>query len=308
MLWFRPTFNFKISNIMKSNILNIAKAIICMAVLAISNGLSASVSIEGNGHIVTREVEVGAFDEISNLLPARVNYTVSSEYSCRFSVDENLLEFLDIRVDDHKLKMGMVKMEDKTAVTVEGVTIRIDGNICLRPTSFIIEISAPRLEEIGLTGSGDFHFVSPVDFNELKISVAGSADVVFEEAAHIEDFEMQVAGSGGLDCSNLTAGKVKLGVAGSGDMSIKAGNIKRMKASVAGSGSIESHAELETLDASVAGSGCITAKVNNSLNYSVAGSGEVKYYGSPSVSGSTWGGSLKRLDGPQPSAKTSKRK
>ena len=241
--------------------------------------------VEGNGNVVTRDYDVAAFDEIDMILPATVNYTVADDYSCRVTLDENLFECLDIQVKHDCLNLKHDKRFD---------------NINLKPTKFVIEITAPTIEEINLVGSGDFVFVTPLEAEKLKVSTAGSGDVVFEETvkvqdldmsiagsgdaifkgtATIHDFAMSIAGSGKLKCKQLIADHAHLSVAGSGDMEIESGMIKSAKVSVAGSGSIETRCRIESMD------------------YSIAGSGSIYYYGDVKVKGTNWNGRIKRIDG-----------
>lgn len=239
---------------------------------------------EGNGNIVTRDYEVTEFDEISLILPATVNYTVSDDYTCRVTLDENLFEYLDIYEKSGCLKLEMVK-------TLQQIN--------LMPTKFIIEISAPTIEEITLTGSGDFCFVTPFEAQKLKITRAGSGEVYFTETANIRRFSMSIAGSGKLICKDfhadytdvsvagsgefvcehLYADQANLSVAGSGDIVIKAGTVKSADVSVAGSGSIETRCQIESMD------------------YSIAGTGTIEYYGDVKLDGSTMGtGRIRRID------------
>ena len=239
---------------------------------------------EGNGNVVTRNFDVAKFDEINNVLPATVNYTVADNYSCRVTLDENLFEYLDIQVKHDCLNLKHDKRFD---------------NINLKPTEFVIEITAPTIEEIKLVGSGDFVFVTPLEAEKLKISTAGSGDVVFEETvkvqdldmsiagsgdaifketATIHDFVMSIAGSGKLKCKQLIADRGNLSVAGSGDMEIESGMVKSAKVSVAGPGSIETRCQIESMD------------------YSIAGSGSIYYYGDVKVKGTNWNGRIKRID------------
>lgn len=218
---------------------------------------------EGNGNVVTRDYEVAEFDEISLILPATVNYTVADDYTCRVTLDENLFDYLDIYEKSGCLKLEMVK-------TLQQVN--------LMPTKFVIEISAPTVEDINTVGSGDFYFVTPFEARKLDISTAGSGGVYFNETTTIHRLEVSIAGSGELVCKDFYADLVDLSVAGSGDMIIESGTVKKADVSVAGSGSVETRCQLETMD------------------YSIAGSGSIKYLGNVKTKGTNVGGRIKRID------------
>lgn len=238
---------------------------------------------EGNGNVVTRDFEVMEFDEISLVLPATVNFTVADDYTCRVTLDENLFEYLYIHQKGGDLNLQQVPRYEQ---------------INLMPTKFVIEISAPAIEEITLTGSGDFCFVTPFEARKLKITRAGSGEVYFMEMANIRRFSMSIAGSGKLICKDfhsdytdvsvagsgefvcehLYADQANLSVAGSGDIVIEAGTVKSADVSVAGSGSIETRCQIESMD------------------YSIAGTGTIEYYGDVKVKGTCMLGKISRID------------
>jgi hypothetical protein len=199
------------------------------------------------------------------------------------TLDENLFECLDIYQKGGCLRVEMVKTLQQSD---------------LKPTKFLIELTAPMLEEISLVGGGDFSFVTPFEAPKLEISTAGAYGVFFDETATIQDFKMSLAGAGKLVCEDLHSDRVDLNVAGvgklvcknlhsdyadlnvagAGAIVIKAGAVKSADISVAGTGSVETRCELETMD------------------YSIAGSGTIRYFGAVKVRGTNIGGKISRID------------
>lgn len=239
---------------------------------------------EGNGNIVTRDFKTAEFDEISMILPATVNYTVADEYSCRVTLDENLFDYLDIYSKGGCLNLDMVKTLQQTN---------------LMPTKFVIEISAPTIAEITLTGSGDFCFVTPFEARKLKITRAGSGEVYFMETANIRSFSMSIAGSGKLICKDFHSDYTNVSIAGSGEFVSEHLYVDQANLSVAGSGGIVIEAgTVKSANVSVAGSGSIETRCQiESMDYSIAGSGTIEYYGDVKVKGSTMGtGRIRRID------------
>ena len=270
---------------MKRNIIIIAVAIISMTLNACTFNLDGETlggkAIEGDGNIVTRTYDVTAFNEISTSLPAMVNFTIADSYSCTVSVDENLFDYLDIRVKDDELLMGKCK-DDK--------------NKNLKATTFVIEVTAPSLEIINLAGSGTFNANSPLEAEKFEANVAGSGDIVFHKTVTTQKVELNVAGSGDLACDELVADKLDCNIAGSGDLKVVNGQVREAEAGVAGSGDIVLTCAIENLDANIAGSGDIKARVNGKLNYAIIGSGDIGYYGNPVVEGDKAGsGGVTRL-------------
>ena len=264
--------------------------LLCVAVLGAEaqknqiNNYPSQTVVEGNGNVVTRDFEVAEFDEISMILPATVNYTVADDYSCRVTLDENLFEYLDIHTKGDALNLGYVT--EKVQHTN------------LKPTKFVIDISAPTIEEINTVGSGDFYFVTPFEARELDISTAGSGGVYFNEIARIQRFQMNLAGSGKLKCQEIHADDVELGIAGSGKMVCKNLQADYANLGVAGSGEIIFEAgRLKSADVSVHGTGSVETRCQmESMDYSIAGSGSIKYLGNVKTKGTNVGGRIKRID------------
>lgn len=272
---------------MKRHFLIIAASIIVMAVqscsIAISDEALGGETVKGDGNVVVRNYDVNTFEDLSVLLPATINFTVSDIYTCTVRVDENLLEYLDIQVKEKELIMERKQMYKK---------------INLRPTEFVIDITAPSLKEVSLAGSGNIYMMSPLNCDKMEFFVAGSGNIVFKEAVNVSHLELQIAGSGDINIPDLACDKLEVDVAGSGNAKIDGGSVNKAEVSVAGSGDCDLACMIDILEADIAGSGDITANVNNKLTYSIIGSGDIVYYGNPVLEGNKVGGSVKALDSP----------
>lgn len=221
-------------------------------------------TIKGNGNVIIREYNISEFNELSCDLPATVNFVVADDYKCTVRVDENLLEYLDIKANNGELWLAKSKEHKK---------------VNLRATEFVIDVTAPSLNEISLVSSGDINIVSPLNEKKLEVGVVGSGDIVFKEEVNIDHLELLVTGSG--------------------DIVVEKGSIAELDANVIGSGDIVSKAEAQDVDINVTGSGDVTAKANGKLDYYIIGSGDIRYYGDAKVSGKIAGsGSFNQIDAP----------
>lgn len=247
---------------------------------------------EGNGNVVTRDFDMAVFDEINISLPASVTYSVADKCSCRVTLDENLFECVDIYQKDDCLRVEMVKTLQQSD---------------LKPTKFLIELTAPTLEKISLVGGGDFSCITPFEAPKLEISMAGAYGVFFDETATINEFEMNLAGAGKLVCKNLHSDHLDWNVAGVGKLLCKNLIADNVDLSVAGSGGIVIEAgTVKSADLSVAGSGYIETRCAlESMDYNIAGSGRIYYYGDVKVKGYLMGGKISRID--SENAKTKKK-
>lgn len=272
---------------MKRNILISATAIICMALVScdLSGESFGGETINGDGNLATRTYDVGSFDYLAVFLPFTNNYavnvTIADAYTCTVRVDENLFEYLDIKVKDDELQLGKPQKRMKFK---------------LRPTACVIDITAPSLEEVNMGGCGTINMLSPLNTKKMEFFVAGSGNIVFKEVANIAHLELGIAGSGDILIPELVSDHLEIDIAGSGNAKIERGNVTKAEVDIAGSGDCDLVCQVETLEADIAGSGDITARVSGKLEYSIIGSGDIGYYGNPVLKGDKLGhGTVSRL-------------
>ncbi len=125
--------------------------------------------------------------------------------------------------------------------------------------AFIIRITAPVIDEVSLDGSGDITCNGTFKSEAMQLAIAGSGNITM----------------------NFESKEANAAIAGSGDM-VLTGTCTKLSVAVAGSGDVNAKA-LKASDASVdiAGSGDVTLDASQSLEASIAGSGDVSYKGSP---------------------------
>jgi len=113
-----------------------------------------------------------------------------------------------------------------------------------------------------------------------QVQVDGSGDVTSNGTFTSEKMELAVAGSGNITIA-FNCKKADADIAGSGDM-VLSGTADKLQVSVAGSGDVDAR-KLKTADAvvDIAGSGDVVLDASQSLEASIAGSGDVSYSGAP---------------------------
>ena len=122
-----------------------------------------------------------------------------------------------------------------------------------------------------------------VNFTQLNsISVLGSASVVVNKPMQANNLKLSLTGSGDLRV-NVVAANVEASVAGSGDVYVE-GTTTNLQGAVAGSGDLmAANLKAENVKIEVAGSGDAAVNVTNTLDASVAGSGDIRYVGNPAT-------------------------
>ncbi|MHB0897672.1 MAG: head GIN domain-containing protein [Spirochaetales bacterium] len=213
--------------------------------------------IVGNGKVITAALPVAGFSAVRNMTSAKVLVNRGASASAKATVDENILEALDIHVDN-----GVLIISTRP------------GKSIYHATEFAVHVTLASLSELGVYGSGDILVSDRFSGHAIQLSILGSGDI-----------------SGSFDYDELAAS-----IMGSGEIRL-AGISDYFKGTIAGSGDIHGDSlTAARAIATINGSGSCTLRVNEALDARIYGSGSVYYYGSPMVSQIDAGsGSLRQL-------------
>lgn len=229
-------------------------------------------TIKGNGHIVTEQLEISDYNQVSIAGSMDVEYALGPSPKLQCSIDENLLEYVDIYVEKGVLYVSLK-----------------DGSYS--PTKFIVKTTSSALSKVSLAGSGDFVVKTPIrSSGSLSVSLSGSGDLKFPSTMHYESMGISLAGSGDIVFSDIKTASLSVSLAGSGDVKLK-GDVPVTSYSLAGSGDINAY-ELfsENVKAQLVGSGDLKLYAAKTLSASGTSSGDIYVKGNPSISQS-WVGS-----------------
>lgn len=215
--------------------------------------------VTGDGHVITREKNIGNFTAVRSNGSMDVHIMQSGANSVKVQTDENLIPYLDIYVDGSTLVV-----QEKQGYN-------------LNPSKKItVYVSSPVFRQIEMSGSGDIVSDNAISGNEpLKMDVSGSGninmnvnlpklDAEISGSGNIalkgqsEDLSISMSGSGNIKCFDLISDNVNIDMSGSSDAEVTAN---------------------KKLDIEVSGSGSVRYKGNASVNQRISGSGEVKKEG-----------------------------
>lgn len=222
--------------------MNLVYQVILIASSLFIIGACENKCIEGNGNIKSEYRVVSEFDAIENTTSFDVKISSDSSYSIRVEADENLLEYVTTTVRDGVLIIGRANEHD----------------YCVRSSSGVyIEIYAPSLEKVELTGSGS------IDANGYTCS----------------ELLVRNTGSGDIDVRSLITNNLSAIITGSGDIYID-GAASEAKYTLSGSGDINAFS-LKSNNCKVAssGSGDVNCNAYYQLEIVLSGSGDVEYSG-----------------------------
>ena len=251
--------------------------------LATTNGFAQKNTIKGDGNIVTKEVSISNYDEISYVGRMDIEYEQSDAAPyLRIMVDENILPYLDIKV---KGKTLIIQPKDDKKFHKE-----FSHSLNLHPTVCEIKTNSRELKDISAVGGGEFRVKTPLKVDRLYISIAGSSTINFEKLLEARKVDFNVAGSGDINATQLKVDNLDCSVAGSGNIQLK-GEAERGDMSVAGGGDISAFGcVIRKAECSVAGGGNIKVFASEQLDASIAGGGNIRYKGDPELSKSVIGG------------------
>ena len=145
-----------------------------------------------------------------------------------------------------------------------------------------VSITYTALRAISQSGSGKLVCESSIESDAFDLGSSGSGGMILKEKIQSGKLYMGISGSGSVHVNEVEAQDVKLNISGSGGLYIEKGKAKHLTADIAGSGGMKAFG-LTTEDAtiSIAGSGGAELTAENSLNGTIAGSGNISYKGSP---------------------------
>ncbi|MBL4746165.1 MAG: DUF2807 domain-containing protein [Flavobacteriaceae bacterium] len=199
---------------------------------------------KGNKHEIKTTRNTSDYNDISVLGSFDVLLVKGTEGTLKIQIEENLLPYLITEVSRGKLSIRWKK----------------NSNIHSRKR-VKIKIPIQSIENISLIGSGNI-----------------STDEILKE----DTLNISITGSGAIKLTVETS-LTKVKITGSGNIQLE-GNSRQLKCTLAGSGDFSGgNFKCENVHVSVVGSGDASVFVSQQLNASIAGSGELTYYGHPTM-------------------------
>ncbi|MGB8492511.1 MAG: head GIN domain-containing protein [Bacteroidales bacterium] len=193
----------------------------------------------------TRDVK--GFTKVAFGVSGDLFITIGPEYSLTMEGDKDVLDRIETDVSGDRL---IIRRENWKFSFGEG-----------RVT---INLTMPKLESLGVSGSGKARIMDNIEADNLNLNVSGS---------------------GKLTTSGLNVDNLECGISGSGDVVLgQEGSIDNGTISISGSGGFSGESVgIDHLDVRVSGSGNCSCKVGDSLTAHISGSGNVTYSGNPKI-------------------------
>ncbi|WP_010521008.1 head GIN domain-containing protein [Aquimarina agarivorans] len=217
-----------------------------------------SKKVVGNGNITTKTVTTADYSSIRLQGSMDVHLEQGTEGKIRVTTDDNVHEYLKIKVEGDKLILAF--KDNINLRTRKGIHIYVP----------FMDISA-----VSITGSGDIDANTIIKTSSLKASVTGSGNIKL--AVEASSVKSQITGSGNVELKGSTQ-ELEVGITGSGDFNSKDLKADNTEVTISGSGDAKVVA-LERLTTKVSGSGDIMYAGNpKNVNSKTSGSGSVSSF------------------------------
>ena len=200
-----------------------ASALICTSCFYVNTNWSGGKNaVKGEGEVVSKTFDFKDFDKIVINGHADVDFSQSSGYEVTVSTQENILEWLDYKVDGTTL---IIETKDHREI---------------RATEYNLVIQAPELKKLTVNGASDFNV------NTLRME---------------GDLDVQVNGAGDLDFDNIACNSLTVEVNGAADANLTAVDVRNtLTVKVNGAGDVEITGNAQNASFEVNGAGDVNAK------------------------------------------------
>ena len=211
-----------------------------LAVLA-TTACNSVLGIEGSGVPETRGFAVGRFDEIDISNTFDVEITVADgPPSVEVTVDDNLVDHLEVEVDGTTLSIGfqdgrydphvtptaVVSVSELTALEVSGASAASVAG--LDAADFELDVSGASLALV--EGS----------MTNLAVAASGASSAVIEGVV-ANDVELDASGASDVDLSELTADEVAVDLSGASSANV--GSVSTIDGVLSGASSLEASSD-----------------------------------------------------------------
>lgn len=216
---------------------------------------NGGVTVHGSGKPVDSARKVGAFSVLRLDSSVDVHAHAGTAPAVTVHADDNIAPLIETVVEGDTLVVRLKK-----------------GSSFSTSRKMVVDVTFTTLTGVHQHGSGDLH-VDRLSAPKFEASIAGSGDLHID-SAQVGTFALSIAGSGDVVIAG-TADEARFGIDGSGDVDARNFAAKKVAVRIAGSGDARVNAT-ESIDASVAGSGDITYSGHpREVSRSVAGSGSI---------------------------------
>lgn len=254
-----------------STIRNAAAAVAASAILAAAclsvaacDELIGGDTITGSGQLSTETYDLRDFTDVDVSHAFDAVISNADAFSVSVTVDDNIAENLDVRLDGKTLRIGMKGPDSYRNVTMEAA------------------VAMPALSRLKLSGASSATLSSFASTEPLRVELEGASSVDCSAmAAGSATFDLE--GASRADCSDVETGEITVALLGASRLALT-GTGGNADVSAKGA-SLADLRDFPVTNAKVKLEGASRATVNTGgvLDVDLAGSSDLVYLGSPTL-------------------------
>ena len=236
-----------------------AVLMVLLLVLSLVSGCTG-VTIKGSGKLVEEIFDISDFTGIKAQNGFQVEVSESNSFSVVVSIDENALEYIDIK------KSG------------DMLLVRPKPNCSFRSVTMIAKITMPEITKVEVSGGARIDASDFDSSSHLSVSLSGGSD--FSGSINTGDIDATLSGGSHMDLNN-SADRLKADLSGGSHLTLS-GSAEKIDIKGSG-GSHFNMAEYSVKDADInlSGGSHADVEVTGTMKGSISGSSTVSYTGKP---------------------------
>ncbi len=233
------------------------KIIIMLLAAAIMLHFSSCKKVTGEGPVETENRAINNFSGIYTNIEGKVYFTQFPSYKVEIKAQRNIIDIIE------------------TYKSGNDLILRFKKNVYVsNSTDIVINISAPALENLQLSGFGNVYMQGNFTAPNFSTGVSGSGNLSADNLQITNTLTAKVNGSGNIKVVNGQAKKDDVSISGSADIDLLGVKADEAVIKISGSGNTKVYA-VQTLNASISGSGKVYYLGNPSISTQISGSGKV---------------------------------
>ena len=246
---------------------NFEKQVLVFLLLAVF-WLQACFSFEqvrGSGKVVKQELQVSDFHGVNLATIGKLYVEFGDKEELVIEAEDNLIKYFETEV-------------------IQGILrIRTRRGVNLRPRKKVYYyLTVKNLDTIRTSSSGDI-IVPKLNTGNFSASVSSSGDISLA-GLEVEALQLRISSSGDITLDELMANRLELKISSSGDCKIFDGSVAEQSIGISSSGNFSAkNLVSDKADVNISSSGDARIRVRDHLKVRISSSGDIYYYGNPTV-------------------------
>jgi hypothetical protein len=219
-------------------------------------------TVEGSGELATEAYDFADYTEVDVSSAFDVEIERGDTYAVTVTVDDNIIDDLDVRLDGKTVRIAMKGSNSYRNVTQEAA------------------ITMPALSRLRVSGASSADLGGFASTEPLEMDLSGASSVKCRDML-ADDTTFDLAGASSVTCTSTETGDLRLDLAGASEVELAgSGGSADIKAEGASSVRLGNF-PVGDADVILSGASNGTVNVTGTLDVNLAGSSDLTYLGEP---------------------------